>query len=701
MGTEADEYYATAAVGSLYGVGERYSHALSGQGYKTLFDLLFDLPFRYIDKTRLTPAAAVRADESFYLVKARVLSCRSLKGKALKVSLSDGDGRLEAIFFNARVYFARRFTPGTEVLLFGTAKPDYSGLLCLQHPEATFLKPGEAFTLERNLTPVYHLTESLSQLKLRRIMLSLTAKLKALPLPELIPADLNPYGITLTDALLTLHGPEPPADGSRYLPQLTDEFRRLCLEELAAYHLSLIKLKELNSRRRASPVAVDAAVTADFLASLPFTPTAGQTQAFAEISADLGKTVPMLRLLHGDVGCGKTLVAMLACLQVCRGGMQAVLLAPTELLAEQHYQTFRKFLSRFAVSIALLHGSIPRAQRDEILRAAADGSAQIIIGTHAIYQKDVRYARLALAVIDEQHRFGVGQRASLLRKAPPGTSPHQLVMTATPIPRTLQLALYSSLDVSTLRDKPPGRVSVKTAIVSDRRRTEIMRRLSALCRAGGQAYWVCPLIEEEENTGAAAVSVYDELCRVIPDIPSGLLHGQLPPQQKQAVMADFVKGRLKILVATTIVEVGVDVPDASVMIIDGADRLGLSQLHQLRGRVGRGTARGSCVLIYSTGGGEEGRRASLARLRVLKETDDGFKIASEDLKLRGPGEIAGRRQSGFDFMRVAEVGRDLPLIENARAIARQLMDRDPERAGRLLRRWFPKLAGGSSHGNDA
>lgn len=692
MISDNDSYYQNNALESLPGVGKRYAQILKELGFNTLFDICFDIPFRYLDKTKITPIAAVLEEEHYYLIKARVLATHNLKGKVLKVSLTDDSGKIEAVFFNSLPYFTNKLVLNQEVMLFGLSKRDYYGRLCLQHPQITFLQNGQEPAPETALTPIYHLAETLPQQNLRKIITTVTSRLHALPLEELLTPDENPFSLSLTEAILAVHAPLPPEDGSEFNLFATEAFKRICYEELLAYQLTLLQLKDNNLLHKAESIAIDPQIEQKLIESLPFKLTDGQLNAYKEICTDLNKTVPMLRLLQGDVGSGKTLVAIMACLQVCRNGRQCVLLAPTELLAIQHYKSFQKFLSSFAVNIVLLHSSLPQNQRLQILKEIANGSANIIIGTHSVFQENVKYLNLALAVIDEQHRFGLEQRASLLKKAPKGKSLHQLVMTATPIPRTLQLAIYSNLDVSSIYDKPPGRKKITTVMVLDRRRHELISHLRNVCEVGQQVYWVCPLIGEHAEDQSSAQSVFKEISRSLPDIKCALLHGQLKPAQKQQVMDDFIKNKIQILVATTIVEVGVDVPNASVIIIDGAQRLGLAQLHQLRGRVGRGQIQGSCVLLYNVPEDDPKAAALIQeRLQVIKNNDDGFKIAENDLKLRGPGEVIGTAQSGFNFMRVADIVRDHELLKLAHQNASILKKQDPKRALALVKRWFYKM----------
>ena len=469
-----DEFYQSTAVSSLRGIGKRYSEVLNNQGYKSLFDLCFNLPYRYLDRTHITNICDVNIDENFYLIKGNIKSGSLIRGRFYKITVCDETGNIDAIFFNAHPYFYQSLSLGRELLLYGCVKKDFTGRICLQHPQITFVKKGEVAEADKTLTPVYHLSSNLAQQNIRKIIQKLTEKLAVLPLEELLIDECNPYKISLNQAILFLHAPEPPKDGKAFNITASKQFARICFEELVAYHLNLLKIKELNFNHIATAMVIDNNLHNSLLKSLPFEPTKGQKETFDAVCHDLRSTIPMLRLLQGDVGSGKTLVAIMACLQVCRNGKQSVLLAPTELLAIQHYKTFLSLLKNFAVNIALLHSSQIKSERERNLKAIASGQAKIIVGTHSVFQNDVIYHDLALAIIDEQHRFGMEQRAALLRKAPPGLTLHQLVMTATPIPRTLQLALYSDLSVSTIKDKPKGRLSVITRLVQDKRRHEIM-----------------------------------------------------------------------------------------------------------------------------------------------------------------------------------------------------------------------------------
>ena len=675
----------------LKGVGPKISVSLNRLGIFSLFDLLFHLPFRYQDRTYISKVADLKADNSTVLLCLKVNTIKGFvgsRGKVLKIVFEDETGTIEANFFNTYSTFVHNFTTGRRILAYGQVKPDFlTGRPSLVHPEITFLHPNEEITTEETLTPIYPSTEGLSQAILRKTIKTALEIIKQSPLHEILPQHVNPYKESLNAALNNLHYPKPNADHSQIIPQETASFERICFEELIAYQLCLLLLKSSNSNHNAAmSVPFNAALNDAFLQSLPFKPTGAQYRVFNEIMEDLNHPQAMARLVHGDVGSGKTLVALMVALQVIKAGGQCVLLAPTEILARQHFAKCLHFLKNFNINCALLYSSQRKSERERALLQIADGSAQFIIGTHAVFQKEVTYKNLALAIIDEQHRFGIDQRMALLRKAPAGTAAHQLVMTATPIPRTLQLALYSDLDVSTLDELPPGRTPIVTALIKDDRKDEVIARLKAVCAQGTQAYWVCPHIEDNEEEIASAKSVYEDLLKKLPQFTIGIIHGQMSTQQKNEVMESFARGIIRILVATTIIEVGVDVPNASIMIINNAERLGLAQLHQLRGRVGRGAKQSYCLLLHKA---DPDNIIAQKRLQIMRSSTDGFKIAQEDLLLRGPGEIIGTKQAGFDAFKVADVNRDHRLIESARNAALDLKENDKNAALELIKRWFP------------
>ncbi|MGN0909202.1 MAG: ATP-dependent DNA helicase RecG, partial [Succinivibrio sp.] len=610
----------------------------------TLFDLLTDFPFRYLDETRITLARDAKANKipALYCLTARASrSYQPGRVRILKVAMEDASGPMDAVFFNSYPSFSNRFIPGARVLAFGVAKRDPNGVMCLQHPKVVFLGRGEEPRLSDRLTPVYHSTAGLAQKVIRNAVLAASESLKAIPLPEILPPQCNPFGMTLGEAIADAHRPKPaPLPGIMVFPTQLDSFRRVCFEELAAYQAIMLSLKLRNERRRASAIALNAKVQQEVVRSLGFQPTPSQQQAFSEIMGDLGRGVPMLRLLHGDVGSGKTAVALMACAQAAAAGLQSAVLAPTELLALQHYRNFSKVLPGLGIGCELLTSEVKGKERSRVLEDLASGRCKVAIGTHSLFQGDVAYRNLALAVIDEQHRFGTEQRLALLHKAPPGAAVHQLVMTATPIPRTSQLALYAGLDVSVLKEPPRGRKPIITTLCEQSRRSEVIYRLQRACSGGVQAYWVCPRIDsdpEDIHGASSAISTFEELQHAMGSRVA-LLHGRMPESAKNETMRRFAQGEFSVLVATTIVEVGVDVPSATIMVIDSAEAFGLAQLHQLRGRVGRGSGQSYCLLLYKAPGPEDdpkGAEIAMERLRIMRSTADGFEIAEQDLRLRG------------------------------------------------------------------
>ncbi|HAH71037.1 MAG TPA: ATP-dependent DNA helicase RecG [Succinivibrionaceae bacterium] len=688
-----NDYYINSAATSLKGVGKKYADILQNQGILNLFDLLIDLPFRYLDETFITSARDAIPDGRFVLMHLKVRNSKTFQGgrtRLFKVILDDESGTVAAMFFNAYPIFTNNFKSGSSLLAFGSIKRDHSGIKCLQHPRVEFLHGQDLPKLKEHLTPVYHLSGGMPQKIIAKFIESVLCKLPSIPLPELLPKEFNPYGMDLGTAITSVHHPLSRKDHRLPIPEELTCFKRIAFEELTAYQLSMLNLRRLNLSRESLRIPFSPKLHDLLLKNLKFKLTNAQQKAFQEICADLQRHTPMLRLLHGDVGSGKTLVALMACLQVAAAGFQSVLLAPTELLAEQHYRKFSELLQPIGIKCALLTSSIKNAVRTKLLYDISRGDIKIIIGTHSVFQKDVTYHNLALSVIDEQHRFGIGQRIAMLAKAPEGKTMHQLVMTATPIPRTQQLALYADLDVSMLDELPSGRTPIVTAVISADRRCEVISRLQKACSQGIQAYWVCPRIEmseNEENDGIASVlKVHKELCQAMPKYKIALVHGQMSTAEKNAAMQEFSRGEASVLVATTIIEVGVDVPNASIIVIENADRLGLAQLHQLRGRVGRGSKSSYCLLLYGNSLGECSEIA-MQRLKIMRSTTDGFAIAAADLSLRGPGEIFGEKQTGFSIFRIADSVRDAELIPKAHKAAEQIINNN-ETTSALINRWF-------------
>ncbi|HDZ8981085.1 ATP-dependent DNA helicase RecG [Aeromonas veronii] len=671
---------------SLKGVGSKMLEKLERLGLATVQDLLFHLPLRYEDRTQVWPIGdlppglhgAVEGeiqDTQLVMGRRRMMVCR----------ISDGTGTLTLRFFNFTAAQKNSLAAGRLIRCFGEVRPGKYGLE-MAHPEYKLLGEEQAGQTEEALTPVYPTTEGLRQLTLRNLTDQALAQLDLYGVEELLPAGLYPHQIELAAALKLLHRPPP----SVALPLLESgqhpAQQRLVLEELLAHNLSVLKVRAQAQTQLARALKPAPELVEQLLGALPFKPTGAQSRVVAEISKDLQQSHPMMRLVQGDVGSGKTLVAALAALQAIGNGCQVGLMAPTELLAEQHAINFAKWLEPLGIGVGWLAGKQKGKAREESLAAIADGSVKMVVGTHAIFQEQVVFQRLALVIIDEQHRFGVHQRLALREKGErEGVHPHQLIMTATPIPRTLAMTAYADLDTSVIDELPPGRTPITTVALPDSRRGDVIERVKLACTEGKQAYWVCTLIEESEVLECqAAEDTAAELQNLLPDLHIGLVHGRMRPVEKQRVMEEFKAGILQLLVATTVIEVGVDVPNASLMIIENPERLGLAQLHQLRGRVGRGAVASHCVLLYHA----PLSKTAQSRLGVLRETNDGFLIAQRDLELRGPGELLGTRQTGLADLKIADLVRDQPLIPQVQKMARFLMDRHPSHVEPLIRRWL-------------
>ncbi|HHQ4913539.1 ATP-dependent DNA helicase RecG [Aeromonas veronii] len=671
---------------SLKGVGSKMLEKLERLGLATVQDLLFHLPLRYEDRTQVWPIGdlppglhgAVEGeiqDTQLVMGRRRMMVCR----------ISDGTGTLTLRFFNFTAAQKNSLAAGRLIRCFGEVRPGKYGLE-MAHPEYKLLGEEQAGQTEEALTPVYPTTEGLRQLTLRNLTDQALAQLDLYGVEELLPAGLYPHQIELAAALKLLHRPPP----SVALPLLESgqhpAQQRLVLEELLAHNLSVLKVRAQAQTQLARALKPAPELVEQLLGALPFKPTGAQSRVVAEISKDLQQSHPMMRLVQGDVGSGKTLVAALAALQAIGNGCQVGLMAPTELLAEQHAINFAKWLEPLGIGVGWLAGKQKGKAREESLAAIKDGSVKMVVGTHAIFQEQVVFQRLALVIIDEQHRFGVHQRLALREKGErEGVHPHQLIMTATPIPRTLAMTAYADLDTSVIDELPPGRTPITTVALPDSRRGDVIERVKLACTEGKQAYWVCTLIEESEVLECqAAEDTAAELQTLLPGLHIGLVHGRMRPIEKQRVMEEFKAGILQLLVATTVIEVGVDVPNASLMIIENPERLGLAQLHQLRGRVGRGAVASHCVLLYHA----PLSKTAQSRLGVLRETNDGFQIAQRDLELRGPGELLGTRQTGLADLKIADLVRDQPLIPQVQKMARFLMDRHPSHVEPLIRRWL-------------
>ncbi|OMH39658.1 ATP-dependent DNA helicase RecG [Motiliproteus sp. MSK22-1] len=694
----------------LKGVGAALAGKLEKLGLESLQDLLFHLPIRYQDRTRIKPIGELRPGDEV-VIQGRVRNCDLVHGRrrSLRCQIQDDTGSVSLRFFHFSAAQKNNLKPGIEIRCFGEARVG-SGGLEFYHPEYRQLSDEEASPVAQNLTPIYPATEGITQPRIRGLceqaldMMERQGGLKDW-LPEVLQRRHQLMG--LNEAVRYLHRPPVEADVYQLSEERHPAQRRLAFEELLAHHLSLLRLRHQHQSQGApalvvnmGSMAVDNAavdrsasdstkgpvpLVEQFLAQLSFQLTGAQKRVYAEVARDLSQPLPMLRLVQGDVGSGKTVIAALAALQAIDCGYQAAVMAPTEILAEQHFLNFTSWFEPLGLQVDWLAGKLKGKKRIMALERIAGGEAQVVVGTHALFQQDVKFSHLALVVVDEQHRFGVHQRLALREKgSQQGRLPHQLIMTATPIPRTLTMSAYADLDCSIIDELPAGRSPVNTALISDQRRQEVISRVRVACGEGRQAYWVCTLIDESEVLECqAAEATAEELTRMLPELRIGLVHGRLKAAEKAEIMAAFKAHQLDLLVATTVIEVGVDVPNASLMIIENPERLGLAQLHQLRGRVGRGMVASHCVLMYHAPLSQQGQE----RLRVMRETTDGFRIAEKDLEIRGPGEVLGTRQTGMMQFRVANLERDADLLTQVKAIAGQ-MDSAPENCDAIIRRWL-------------
>ncbi|WP_338018836.1 ATP-dependent DNA helicase RecG [Halorhodospira halochloris] len=671
---------------ALPGVGERSVQRLHRLNIYTLADLLLHLPIRYEDRTRLRRIADLSAGERA-LVEGAIAWSEVAQGRRRRLlcRISDGSGQLDLVFFNYPPKTAERLQRGLWLRCFGEVRAGY-GSLQMVHPEYKRVKPGDTDRLSEALTPVYRSTDGLHQKKLRSLV-DVALELFAQHGQDHLDGSMLPESgwPGLLEAFQQIHRPSPETDTQALLEGRHPAVQRVAYEELLAHHLTLRRYR-LNLHAAATAPVLDGGegLAGQLRDTLPFELTAAQLRVDSEVAADMAQPSPMLRLLQGDVGSGKTVIAALACARAIGSGYQAAVMAPTELLAEQHWRTLSSWLIPLEVELAWLSGSASTAQRRSAMQSLAAGRAGVAIGTHALFQEAVEFFRLGLVVIDEQHRFGVNQRLALKEKAG-SVEPHQLSMTATPIPRTLAMTTYADLDVSLLDERPPGRGEVKTVAVSSARRDEVIERIRGALLEGRQAYWVCTLVEASEELDAqAAEETAEELARELDECTIGLIHGRMAAAEKERAMAQFAAGEIDLLVATTVIEVGVDVANASLMIIDNAERLGLAQLHQLRGRVGRGSSASSCVLMY------HGPLSAVSRqrLEVMRETTDGFVIAERDLQIRGPGEFLGSRQTGDLGLKVADLSRDKALLDTVQRVAGRLLTEQPDVVEALIERWI-------------
>jgi ATP-dependent DNA helicase RecG len=672
---------------ALRGVGEALAARLGVLGVEQVQDLLFVLPTRYEDRTRVQPIGSLLAGVRAVVEgEVQLTEVTFRRRRQLLCKIADGSGFLTLRFFYFSAQQQAGLARGTRIRCFGEVRRGPMGLEIV-HPEYRRVFDHDN-ALEATLTPMYPTTEGVSQGRLRALVRQALTELDTAGVRDWLPADvLAPLGLpALREALRYVHNPPLDAeleelDAGRHPTQ-----RRLAFEELLTHQIVMRRLRQTARVDAATALLDPQGLARRFIAGLPYALTAAQQRALDEVREDLRRATPMMRLVQGDVGCGKTVVAAAAAAIAVGSGRQAALMAPTELLAEQHQRNLQAWFAPLGIDVVLVSGSQPARTRRSALEVVANGTARIVVGTHALFQEGLQFHDLSLVIVDEQHRFGVQQRLRLAEKGVTAAGhPHQLIMTATPIPRTLAMTAYADLDVSVIDELPPGRTPVKTVVLAEAKRDEVVARIAAACREGRQAYWVCPLIEEsEELRYQAAEETAAVLAEALPQLTVGLVHGRMPSKQKDAAMLAFKAGKIQLLVATTVIEVGVDVPNATLMVIENAERMGLAQLHQLRGRVGRGAHDSSCVLLYRAPLGALSR----ARLNAIRETNDGFVIAQRDLELRGPGELLGTRQTGLARMRVADLVRDHDLLPRVQQAAELILAQHPDRIEPLTTRWI-------------
>ncbi|MEX2488169.1 MAG: ATP-dependent DNA helicase RecG [Pseudomonadales bacterium] len=674
-------------VEELKGIGPALATKLHKIGIASLQDILFHLPLRYEDRTRVTPIGAAQAGTQVVL-EGEVIACDISHGRrrSLLAYLEDTTGRMALRFFHFSRAQQNNLANAGRIRCFGEVRRGAAGLE-IYHPEYTRIS--NATPLPDHLTPVYPTTEGISQQKIREMVARVLAMMeKGQALSELIAEHYRYQGIEINDAIQLVHRPPTDANTDQLLAGTHPALQRLAFEELLAHQISLRLIRETIQSKKGHPLRAPLADYQSLKDGLGFELTAAQRRVLAEVADDMCKPVPMLRLLQGDVGSGKTVVAGLASVHARENDLQTAVMAPTEILAEQHFINFSQWLAPLGITTAWLSGKVKGKKRNEQLALIASGNADVVIGTHALFQDDVEFKRLGLMIIDEQHRFGVHQRLALREKGQKENFlPHQLVMTATPIPRTLTMSLYADMETSVIDELPPGRSPVTTSIIADSRRDEVVERVKSACSSGAQAYWVCTLIEESEALQCqAAEATAAQLVEQLPELNVGLIHGRMHAGEKTRIMAEFKAGKINLLVATTVIEVGVDVPNATLMIIENPERLGLAQLHQLRGRIGRGSAQSHCVLLYHAPLGQ----ISKQRLNVLRESTDGFYIAEQDLQIRGPGELLGSRQSGAIAFKVADLLRDNHMLQDVRSAAIELIAHQPRQARAIMARWMTR-----------
>jgi ATP-dependent DNA helicase RecG len=678
---------AQTPITDLKGVGAKAAEKLAKLAIVSVQDLLFHLPHRYEDRTRIYPISDLQP-HLHTSIQGEVMSCDIQFGRKrmLIVRLSDGSGTVTLRFFHFSASQKSQLEVGSTLRCFGEVKAGKHGFE-IMHPEYKSINLDNPLAMQESLTPVYPATEGIKQLTLRNLTEQALKLLNKGGLAELLPDGLYEHQIGLVEALHLVHRPPPDVTLSLFEDGKHPAQQRLIMEELLAHHLSVLKVRQQSRQQATFPIQPSANLLNQFLKNLPFKPTGAQQRVVGELQDDMQQNCPMMRLVQGDVGSGKTLVAAMAALSAIAAGYQVGMMAPTELLAEQHFNNFRQWFEPLGIEVGWLAGKLKGKVRVKVLEQLANNEVKMLVGTHAIFQEAVTFSSLALVIVDEQHRFGVHQRLALREKGESqGAFPHQLIMTATPIPRTLAMTAYADLDTSVIDELPPGRKPVKTVVLPDTRRDEVITRVREVSvEQGRQTYWVCTLIDESEFLQSQAAEDTAILLRTaLPELKVGLVHGRLKSDEKQQIMADFKAGTLDLLVATTVIEVGVDVPNASLMIIENPERLGLAQLHQLRGRVGRGSIESHCVLMYQSPLSKTANK----RLSVLRESNDGFYIAQQDLEIRGPGELLGTKQTGLADLKIADLIRDAQLIPQVQNIANHLWDQYPSNAQAIVNRWL-------------
>ncbi len=669
---------------SISGLGKKTSDRLNQIGIYSLENLLFHLPIRYQDKTQITSLSAAKVgDEILVELTIDKLEEVPTRQRQLLCYLSDNNNQKLLIrFFHFNHYQKQTFVRGEYIQCFGEIKIGRSGLE-MHHPEYRLISQKQRPLLDSTLTPVYPLTAGITQNKIKLWVAQALDILRATVINDYFERIAKNTMPNLKDSLYLLHHPKKGEDlisisNFKHIAQ-----QRLIIEELAAQKLNLLRIKARRKTQKSSIFSIDENLPSKLIESLDFKLTGAQLRCIGEINKDLSSSQPMLRLLQGDVGSGKTIVAVFILLQAIENNFQTAIMAPTEILAQQHLQNFNSYLDHLGIKVAFLSGSQNTEERKTQTNLITSGKAQIVIGTHALFQESVSFNNLGLVIIDEQHKFGVHQRLSLAQKAK--KIPHQLVMTATPIPRSLTMSVYADLDTSIIDELPPGRQKIETIALSNNRRDEVVERIKKVCIEGKQIYWVCTLIEESEALRAeSAEKTYLYLSKKLEGIKVVMIHGKLNKADKQIIMQDFAKEKINVLVATTVIEVGLNVPNASLMIVENSERLGLAQLHQLRGRVGRGSEKSVCVLMYQSPLSDSAKQ----RLDILRHSDDGFAIAQKDLELRGPGEVLGTQQTGIADMKIANIVRDAYLLKQAGYYASQMLEANEKEQLSLIDRWI-------------